>query len=69
LEHRIDLYLLGQSLTDWLQSQFGELPRTLAVDGKSIRDHLGLIVAQVGTREGTPVAWAASVKGKGHERN
>jgi hypothetical protein len=63
----IDLQRLAESLTRWLQSQAGELPRTLAVDGKTIRDHLGLIVALVDTEEGTPVALAANVKGKGHE--
>jgi hypothetical protein len=65
--HRIDLDLLAQNLTQWLQRQTGELPRTLAVDGKTIRDHLGLIVALVDTEEGVPVALAANVKGKGHE--
>lgn len=65
--HGIDLQLLARSLTGWLQSQAGELPRTLAVDGKTIRDQLGLIVALVDTQEGTPVALAANVKGKGHE--
>ena len=65
--HGIDLQLLAQSLTGWLQRQAGELPRTLAIDGKTIRDHLGLIVALVDTEDGTPVALAANVKGKGHE--
>jgi len=65
--HRIDLEVLAQNLTQWLQSQTGQLPRTLAVDGKTIRDHLGLIVALVDTEEGVPVALAANVKGKGHE--
>lgn len=65
--HRIELQVLAEKLTGWLQSQAGELPRTLAVDGKTIRDHLGLIVALVDCEEGTPVALAANVKGKGHE--
>jgi hypothetical protein len=64
---RIDLDLLAQRLTQWLQSHTGQLPRTLAVDGKIIREHLGLIVALVDTEEGTPVALAANVEGKGHE--
>jgi hypothetical protein len=64
---RIDLELLAQRLTQWLQSHTGELPRTLAVDGKIIREHLGLIVALVDTEDGTPVALAANVEGKGHE--
>jgi hypothetical protein len=54
-------------LTQWLQSHADELPRTLAVDGKTIRDHLGLIVTLVDAQEGTPVAVAANPTGKGHE--
>lgn len=64
---RVDLAQLARVLTQWLQSHAGQLPRTLAVDGKTIRDHLGLIVALVDTEEGTPVAVAANVAGKGHE--
>ena len=64
---RVDLHILAQQLTQWLQLNAGELPRTLAVDGKIIRDHLGLIVALVDTEEGAPVALAANVQGKGHE--
>ena len=41
--------------------------KLLSIDGKTIRDHLGLIVARIDTEEGTPVALAAHVKGKGHE--
>jgi hypothetical protein len=63
----VDLQILAKRLTEWLQSHAGQLPRTLAVDGKIIRDHLGLIVTLVDTEEGTPVALAANVKGKGHE--
>jgi hypothetical protein len=65
--NRVDLDALARGLTQWLQSHTGELPRTLAVDGKTIRDHLGLIVTLVDTEEGTPVAVAADVRGKGHE--
>jgi hypothetical protein len=64
---RLDVDLLAQRLTQWLQSHAGQLPRTLAIDGKIIRDHLGLIVALVDTEEGTPVAVAAHLEGKGHE--
>jgi hypothetical protein len=63
----IDLQILAQRLTQWLQARAGELPRTLAVDGKIIRDHLGLIVTLVDTEEGAPVAVAANIEGKGHE--
>lgn len=64
---RVDLEALARVLTQWLQSHAGELPRTLAVDGKTIRDHLGLIVTLVDAEEGAPVAVAANVAGKGHE--
>jgi len=64
---RVDLDALARVLTQWLQSHAGELPRTLAVDGKTIRDHLGLIVTLVDVEEGTPVAVAAHPAGKGHE--
>jgi hypothetical protein len=64
---RVDLEALARVLTQWLQSHAGELPRTLAVDGKTIRDHLGLIVTLVDAEEGTPVAVAAHTAGKGHE--
>ena len=64
---RVDLDALARVLTEWLQSHAGELPRTLAVDGKTIRDHLGLIVTLVDAEEGTPVALAANTAGKGHE--
>lgn len=64
---RLDLPVLAERLTQWLQAHAGELPRTLAVDGKIIRDKLGLIVALVDTEDGTPVAVAANVQGKGHE--
>jgi hypothetical protein len=37
------------------------------VDGKIIREHLGLIVTLVDTEEGIPVAVAANVQGQGHE--
>ena len=34
-------------MTLWIQSNAGELPRTLAIDGKTIPDHLGWIVSLV----------------------
>jgi hypothetical protein len=65
--NRADLDALARVLTEWLQSHAEELPRTLAVDGKTIRDHLGLIVTLVDAEEGIPVAVAANPAGKGHE--
>jgi len=63
----IDLDILASALTQWLQTHAGGLPRTLAVDGKTIRDHLGLVVTLIDTEEGVPVAIAANPLGKGHE--
>jgi hypothetical protein len=63
----LDLERLAEVLTAWLQAHAGQLPRTLAADGKIIRDHLGLIVTLVDTEEGTPVAVMATTEGKGHE--
>jgi hypothetical protein len=63
----LDLERLAEVLTAWLQAHAGQLPRTLAIDGKIIRDHLGLIVTLVDAQEGTPVAVMAATAGKGHE--
>lgn len=63
----LDLDAFARVLTTWLQAHAGQLPRTLAIDGKTIRDHLGLVVTLVDTEEGTPVALAAHPEGKGHE--
>ena len=65
--HGVDLQILAQRLTQWMQSHSGQLPRTLAVDGKIIRERLGLIVALVDTEEGVPVAVAANLQSEGHE--
>lgn len=64
---RVDLKALATTLTGWMQSHAGELPRNLAVDGKTIRDRLGLVVTLVDTETGAPVAVSADVRGKGHE--
>jgi hypothetical protein len=65
--HRVDLEALAATLTEWMQSHAGELPRNLAVDGKTIRDRLGLVVTLVDTETGAPVAVSADIRGKGHE--
>jgi predicted transposase YbfD/YdcC len=64
---RVDLEALARVMTEWLQSHADQLPRTLALDGKTIRDQLGLIVTLVDAEQGTPVAVAANKAGKGHE--
>jgi hypothetical protein len=64
---RLDLEAFARILTQWLQAHSGSLPRTLAIDGKIIRQSLGLIVTLVDAEEGTPVAVLADVRGEGHE--
>lgn len=64
---RVELEALAAELTAWLSAHRGQLPATLAYDGKVIRDRLGLIVTLLDIDEGVPVAVAAEPKGKGHE--
>ena len=64
---RIDLGNFGKLLTDWLSAHRGHLPATLAMDGKTIRAHLGLVVTLLDTEQGVPVAIAADTRGKGYE--
>lgn len=40
---RMDPDAFATLLNDWLQSQAGSLPAALALDGKMIRDHIGLL--------------------------
>jgi hypothetical protein len=63
---RMDPEAFACRLNDWLQSQAGTLPQALALDGKMIRDHIGLLtlaqhedgapqaVAVYDQKEGTP---------------
>ena len=63
---RLDSEAFASRLNDWLQSQAGILPQALALDGKMIRDHIGLLtlaqhedgapqaVAIYDQKEGTP---------------
>jgi len=62
----LNLDALADVLTRWLQRQAGRLPASLALDGKTIRDHLGCIVSLVEHEDGAPVAVAAGPN-KGHE--
>ncbi len=62
----LDLNALADVLTRWLQAQAGRLPVSLALDGKTIRDHLGCIVSLVEHEDGAPVALIAAPN-KGHE--
>jgi len=63
---RMDAEAFARRLTGWLQSCNGTLPQALALDGKMIRDHIGLLtlaqhedgapqaVAVYDQKEGTP---------------
>lgn len=62
----MDLHALAGVLNGWLQEHAGLLPRHLALDGKDVRNSLGMIVSLVDTETGIPVALTAA-PGKGHE--
>ena len=50
----LDIEVLADVLTRWLQAQAGGLPASLALDGKTIREHLGLIFSLVEHEDGAP---------------
>jgi len=64
---RLDAEAFAQRLTDWLQTRAGTLPAALALDGKMIRDHIGLLtLAQ--HEDGAPQAVAVYDQKEGTER-
>jgi len=64
---RMDPERFASSLNGWLQSRAGTLPQALAMDGKMIRDHIGLLtLAQ--HEDGAPVAVAVYDQKEGTER-
>lgn len=64
---RLDPDAFAALLSDWLQARAGTLPQALALDGKMIRDHLGLLtLAQ--HEDGAPQAVALYDQKKGTER-
>ena len=63
---RIDPELLAKELSVWMQSQTS-LPRALALDGKMIRDQIGL-VSVVDHASGVPVAVAVHDSKEGTKR-
>ena len=56
---KLDLADFGERLSAWLQSQEGTLPRRLALDGKFVKDVMG-VVSMADCETGAPVAVAAS---------
>jgi hypothetical protein len=64
---RMDPEAFAKILNEWLQSRAGSLPGALALDGKMIRDHIGLLtLAQ--HEDGAPVAVAVYDQKEGTER-
>ena len=64
---RMDPEGFAKILTNWLQKRAGSLPGALALDGKMIRDHIGLLtLAQ--QEDGAPVALAVYDQKEGTER-
>lgn len=64
---RMDPEAFAKLLSDWLQGRAGSLPGALALDGKMIRDHIGLLtLAQ--HEDGTPVAVAVYDQKEGTQR-
>lgn len=64
---RMDPEAFATRLNDWLNSQAGTLPEALALDGKMIRDHIGLLtLAQ--HEDGAPQAVAVYDQKEGTER-
>ena len=64
---RLDPEAFATLLHDWLQAHAGTLPQALALDGKMIRDHIGLLtLAQ--HEDGAPQAVAVYDQKEGTER-
>jgi len=64
---RMDPEAFATRLNGWLQSQAGTLPQALALDGKMIRDHIGLLtLAQ--HEDGAPQGVAVYDQKEGTER-
>ena len=64
----VDPEALALVLNNWLLAHHGELPRALALDGKSVRDRLAQVVSLVSQETGATVAVAPVLTGdKQHE--
>jgi hypothetical protein len=64
---RMDPEAFARILNDWLAGRAGSLPQALALDGKMIRDHIGLLtLAQ--HEDGAPQALAVYDQKEGTER-
>ena len=65
---KLDVNTLAAVLSDWLQSYNGDLPAALALDGKFIKDTVGL-VCLVDHETGVPTAMIKASKKKGEGKN
>lgn len=67
LLRKLDLDAFAQVLSDWLTQRAGELPGALALDGKMVRDTIG-VVALVDAEDGVARAMApmSAQDGEGH---
>ena len=64
---RLDEEAFAKGLTTWLAANAGSLPGALALDGKMIRDHIGMVtLAQ--HEDGSPQAFAIMDQKEGTER-
>src|SRR5438105_15380158 len=64
---RLEAEAFARLLNDWLQGQAGQLPAALALDGKMIRDQIGM-VSLADHEEGSPVAVALMDQKEGTPR-
>jgi hypothetical protein len=64
---RMDPEPFATLLTTWLQARAGSLPQALALDGKMIRDHIGLL-SLVQHEDGVPQAVAVYDQKEGTDR-
>jgi hypothetical protein len=65
---RLDLQAFAETLTRWLQAGVGKLPASLAIDGKMIRNLIGVL--SISEHEtGVPVAVAIQTEKEGDGEN
>jgi Domain of unknown function (DUF4338)/DDE_Tnp_1-associated len=64
---RLEAEAFARLLNDWLQRQAGGLPAALALDGKMIRDHIGMVTL-ADHEDGSPMAVALMDQKEGTQR-
>jgi hypothetical protein len=61
---KLDVIKMSQIFNTWLDEHNGILPRSLAMDGKTIVHQLGKMVSLVDQKDGVPVAMVCNDEGK-----